>query len=112
MKSYQSVLLVKIDAVSSLQSPDPLYSPAQIATIRVFARCMEVYLDHRSKSSLGSQESVSARILVASSQVGCLLEEGGRVASDLSIASGAELQLMGTHLLPKCAEVDDNLVQV
>ncbi|KAI3451262.1 hypothetical protein Pfo_007927 [Paulownia fortunei] len=102
----------RVAIISALESPDPLYSPAQIAIVRVFARCIEVGLDQGVISSLDNGESVSARILVASSQVGCLLDEGGRVAADISTASGAEIQLMGADLLPSCAEVDDNVVQI
>lgn len=95
--------------MSSLQNPDPLYSPAQIAVVRVFARCIEVGLD---QGVICNGESVSARILVASSHVSCMLDEDGRVASDISIASGAEIQLMGAEVHPNCAGLDDNVVQV
>lgn len=95
-----------------MQNPDPLYSPAQIAIVRVFSRCIEVGLGQGVISSLGNGESVSARVLVASSQISCMLDDNGRVASDISIASGAEIQLLGADNLPNCAGVDDNVVQV
>lgn len=95
--------------MSSLQNPDPLYSPAQIAIVRVFSRCIEVGLD---QGMISNGESVTARVLVASGQVSCMLDDNGRFASDISIASGAEIQLMGADSLPKFAGVDDNVVQV
>lgn len=93
-----------------MQNPNPLYSPAQIAIVRVFARCIEVAMDQGMISSLGPGESVSARILVTSSHLSCILDEDRRLASDISLASGAEI-LMGADL-PNYAGVDDNVVQV
>ncbi|XP_011099966.1 KH domain-containing protein HEN4 isoform X2 [Sesamum indicum] len=95
-----------------IQNPDPLYSPAQIAAVRVFSRCIEVGLDKGVLSSLGNKENVVARILVASDQAGCLLDEGGRIASDISITSGVDIQLMRADLLPNRAGADDNVVQI
>ncbi|KAK4417009.1 KH domain-containing protein HEN4 [Sesamum alatum] len=102
----------RVAIISSLENPDPLYSPAQIAAVRVFSRCMEVGLDKGVLSSLGNKENVVARILVASDQAGCLLDEGGRIASDISVTSGVDIQLMGADLLPNCAGADDNVVQI
>ncbi|KAG8383624.1 hypothetical protein BUALT_Bualt04G0033400 [Buddleja alternifolia] len=102
----------RVVIISSLESPDPLYSPAQIAAIRVFARSIEVGIDQGVVSSLGNGKSATARILVGSNQVGCLQDEGGRVASDISIASAVDIQLMGVDLLPKCAGADDDVIQI
>ncbi|KAL0449502.1 UNVERIFIED_CONTAM: KH domain-containing protein HEN4 [Sesamum latifolium] len=102
----------RVAIISSLENPDPLYSPAQIAAIRVFSRCIEVGLDKGVLSSLDNKENVVARILVASDQAGCLLDEGGRIASDISITSGVNIQLMRADLLPNCAGADDNVVQI
>ncbi|XP_057783900.1 KH domain-containing protein HEN4-like [Salvia miltiorrhiza] len=101
----------RVAIISSLENPNPLYSPAQIAIVRVFARCVEVALDQGVILSLGRGESVSARILVASSQLSSILDGDGRLASDISLASGAEIQLTGADL-PDSAGVDDNVVQV
>ncbi|XP_011099964.1 KH domain-containing protein HEN4 isoform X1 [Sesamum indicum] len=102
----------RVAIISSLENPDPLYSPAQIAAVRVFSRCIEVGLDKGVLSSLGNKENVVARILVASDQAGCLLDEGGRIASDISITSGVDIQLMRADLLPNRAGADDNVVQI
>ncbi|KAK4393944.1 hypothetical protein Sango_1865200, partial [Sesamum angolense] len=101
----------RVAIISSLENPDPLYSPAQIAAVRVFSRCIEVSLDKGVLSSLGNKENVVAKILVASDQAGCLLDEGGRIASDISITSGVDIQLTRADLLPNCAGADDNVVQ-
>ncbi|KAL0350195.1 UNVERIFIED_CONTAM: KH domain-containing protein HEN4 [Sesamum radiatum] len=74
--------------------------------------CIEVSLDKGVLSSLGNKENVVAKILVASDQAGCLLDEGGRIASDISITSGVDIQLTRADLLPNCAGADDNVVQI
>ncbi|KAL7143880.1 hypothetical protein ABFS83_08G221000 [Erythranthe nasuta] len=102
----------RVAIISALESHDPLFSPAQIAAVRVFARCMEVSVDLRLISGLGKDESVSTRLLVGSSQVGCLMDEGGRVSPDISIARGAEIIFVGPDCLPKCAQIGDNVVQI
>ncbi|KAG6399890.1 hypothetical protein SASPL_141375 [Salvia splendens] len=101
----------RLAIISSLESPNPLYSPAQIAIVRVFSRCVEVALDQGAIMSFGRGESVSARILVSSSQLSSILDGDGKLATDISLASGAEIQLMGTDL-PDFAGVGDNVVQI
>ncbi|KAG6397536.1 hypothetical protein SASPL_143705 [Salvia splendens] len=61
--------------------------------------------------SFGHGESVSARILVSSSQLSSILDGDGKLATDISLASGAEIQLMGADL-PDFAGVGDNVVQI
>ncbi|KAL1569698.1 KH domain-containing protein HEN4-like [Salvia divinorum] len=101
----------RVAIISSLESPNPLYSPAQIAIVRVFSRCVEVSLDQGVIVSFGCGESVSARILVASSQLSSIVDGDGKLASDICVASGAEIQLMGADL-PDFAGVGDNVVQI
>ncbi|KAL3838666.1 hypothetical protein ACJIZ3_023257 [Penstemon smallii] len=102
----------RVAIISSWEKPDPLFSPAQIAIIRVFSRCIEVGLDQGVISSLGKRDRVIARILIQSSQVGCLMDEGGRLALDMSIAApGVEIQILDADL-PNCAGDDDNVVQI
>lgn len=61
---------------------------------------------------MGKGENVTARILVARNQMGCLADESGKVASDISTASGVEIQLLGAGLIPNCTVEDDKVVQV
>ncbi|CAA0831215.1 RNA-binding KH domain-containing protein [Striga hermonthica] len=97
--------------ISALESRDPLYSPTQVALVRVFDRCVESAIAKGLILRSGTSNIIPARILVKSSQVSCLLE-GERIVSGLNAASGAEIQLMGDDLLPTCAGVNDCLVQI
>lgn len=95
-----------------MQDPNPLYSPAQNAVIHVFTRSVQVALVHGLIPGIGKGENVNARILVERNQTGCLVDEGGRVASDISTACGVEIQILGSGLIPNCTIEDDKVVQV
>ncbi|CAA2980035.1 KH domain-containing At4g18375 [Olea europaea subsp. europaea] len=110
--SLASGLSERVATISSLENPNPLHSPAQIAIIRVFTRSVQVALDYGLTPGMGKGENVTARILVARNQMGCLADESGRVASDISTASGVEIQLLGAGLIPNCTVEDDKVVQI
>lgn len=52
------------------------------------------------------------RLLVLSSQVGCLLGKGGSVVKQMSSDSGAQIRILPRDKLPPCAASSDELVQV
>lgn len=52
------------------------------------------------------------RLLVLSSQVGCLLGKGGSVIKQMSADSGAQIRILPRDKLPICASASDELVQV
>ncbi|KAK4367031.1 hypothetical protein RND71_014911 [Anisodus tanguticus] len=96
----------RVATISSLENRDPLYSPAQVATIRVFERSVEVSREHGHIKG----GSISARILVGLHEIKCLLDERGRVSSDIGSSTGVEVQLLGAED-PNCVE-DDKVVQI
>ncbi|CAK9159933.1 unnamed protein product [Ilex paraguariensis] len=102
----------RVATIASLENPEQLYSPAQIAIVRVFARSIEVGFDHRLISGLGKGETITARLLVASNQTSCLIDEGGSVASDISTLTGVEIQLLGGNFIPSCATENDRVLQI
>ncbi|KAL2531284.1 RNA-binding KH domain-containing protein [Abeliophyllum distichum] len=110
--SLVSGLKERVATISSVENPNLLYSPAQIAIIRVFTRSVEVALDRGLIRGVGKGVNVTARILVARNQIGCLIDEGRRVASDISTASNVEIQLLGADLIPNCTVEDDKVVQI
>lgn len=96
-----------------MQNKDPLYSSAQIATVRVFERCMEVGVDQGLIPGLGMGEIITAKILVASDELNCLVDEEGNVASGIIVStSGVEIQLLRMDLPPNCATENDRVVEV
>ena len=52
------------------------------------------------------------RLLVLSTQVGCILGKGGNVIKQMSSESGAQIRILPRDKLPPCASALDELVQV
>lgn len=52
------------------------------------------------------------RLLVLSSQVGCLLGKGGSVIKQMSAESGAQIRISPRDRLPICSSVSDELVEI
>ncbi|KAG5574687.1 hypothetical protein H5410_054821 [Solanum commersonii] len=98
----------RVAIISSLEIRKPLYSPAQVATDRVFERSVEVSREHGHIKA----GSISARILVGPHEVKCLLDEKGIVASDIGSAMGVEVQLLDAENAPNCAAENDKIVQI
>ncbi|XP_073143914.1 KH domain-containing protein HEN4-like [Henckelia pumila] len=100
-----------IITISSMENVERQHSPAQKAVILVFNRCMEVrmekgwYLD--SKAS-----PVSARLLVPSNQVFCLLGQGGAIISEMRKVTGAGIWIIGGDQVPKCGSENEKVVQI
>ena len=85
----------------------------QKALLLVFERMAE----GESETNGGDEESNKsstfvARLLVLSSQVGCLLGKGGSVIKQMSAESGAQIRILPRDKLPLCASPSDELVQV
>lgn len=79
--------------------------------ILVFNRSIEVGIEKGLDS--GSKGSpVSARLVVPSNQVGCLMGKGGSIVLEMRKASGAGIRIMGSDQIPKCASENDQVVQV
>lgn len=85
-----------------------MYSPAQVATVRVFERAVEVIREHGHIKA----GSISARILVGLHEIKCVLDERGIVSSDIGSAMGVEVQLLDAENAPNCAAENDKIVQV
>lgn len=78
-------------------------SPAQDAVLRVHSRLSEM---------LDKGSAVAARLLVPSHQIGCLLGKGGAVIAEMRRATGASIRIFLKEQVPKCAQPNDEVVQV
>lgn len=56
--------------------------------------------------------TLSARLLVHSQQIGCLLGKGGAIISEMRRATGANIRIFLKEHVPKCAQPNDEVVQV
>lgn len=95
-----------------MQNPESRYSPAQKAVVLVFSRSVEAGIEKGLDSGSNKGSSVTARLVVPSNQVGCLLGKGGSIVSEMRKATGASIKIIGTDQVPKCTSHNDQLVQV
>ncbi|KAJ6799831.1 KH domain-containing protein HEN4 isoform X2 [Iris pallida] len=94
----------RIIAISARENSEQKHSPAQEAVLLVHTRLTEAVVD---KGSL-----VSARLLVPAQQIGCLLGRGGSIIADMRRATAANIRIFSKEQVPKCAEPNDEVVQV
>lgn len=78
----------------------------------VFSRSVETGIEKGIDSGLKTGSSVMARLVIPSNQVGCLLGKGGVIVSEMRKATGANIRIIGTDQVPKCASDNDQVVQV
>lgn len=85
-------------------------SPAQDALFRVHDRVVDddVHVDNESEGS----RQVTARILVPSDQIGCIIGKGGQIVQNIRADTGAQIRIVKDEHLPRCALNTDELVQV
>ncbi|XP_042489510.1 KH domain-containing protein HEN4-like [Macadamia integrifolia] len=95
----------RIIVISGPAIPDERISAAQDAVLRVQARIVRAVPDSKEKTVL-------ARLLVSSSQVGCLLGKGGSIISEMRKFSGAQIRILGKDQVPSCASEDEEVVQI
>ncbi|EPS60109.1 hypothetical protein M569_14694, partial [Genlisea aurea] len=82
------------------------FSPVIDAVIRLHPRCSEKV--ERDSGLV----SFTTRLLVPSSQIGCLIGKGGSIISDMRRISKASIRILSKENLPKIASEDDEMVQV
>ncbi|KAF5469314.1 hypothetical protein F2P56_013398 [Juglans regia] len=90
-------------------------SSVQKALLLVFERIIEGETEAgggEEDTQDSSKSSIVLRLLVFSSQVGCLLGKGGSVIKQMSSESGAQIRILPRDKLPLCASVTDELVQI
>ena len=58
------------------------------------------------------ESPVSARVLLASNQVGCLLGKGGAIISEMRKMTNTSLRIIGGDQVPNCASENEEVLQV
>ncbi|KAK1300498.1 KH domain-containing protein [Acorus calamus] len=102
----------ELSAVEELQSEKET-SSVQKALFMVFERIVE----REPELDEGDEEkkepsTVTVRLLVLSTQVGCVLGKGGSVIKQMAAESGAQIRILPRDKLPSCASPVDELVQI
>ncbi|KAJ7542422.1 hypothetical protein O6H91_10G106000 [Diphasiastrum complanatum] len=85
--------------------------PAQDALLKVLASIVEGDSSFSDDEEEGSR-TVTARLLVPHSQIGCLLGKGGKVIEQMRTETGAQIRILPKEQLPGCALPSDELVQI
>ncbi|XP_047316312.1 KH domain-containing protein At4g18375-like isoform X2 [Impatiens glandulifera] len=62
-------------------------------------------------SEISEKGTVSTRLLVQSSKVGCILGQGGNVINEMRRRTRADIRVFSKEDKPKCADNDEELVQ-
>lgn len=88
-----------------LQHPDDRISPVQDAALRVQTRIIRAVADSQ-------EQGVTARLLISSNQIGCLLGRGGAIIAEMRKLSRAHIRILGKDQIPKCASEDEEVVLV
>uniref|UniRef100_A0A0D3EFC7 K Homology domain-containing protein n=1 Tax=Brassica oleracea var. oleracea TaxID=109376 RepID=A0A0D3EFC7_BRAOL len=85
-----------------------LFSPAQDALFRVHDRV--VAADGGDGSD--GERNVTAKMLVPSDQIGCVLGRGGQVVQNIRSETGAHIRIIKDRNMPLCALSSDELIQI
>ncbi|KAF3435099.1 hypothetical protein FNV43_RR22186 [Rhamnella rubrinervis] len=102
----------RLITITASENPESRYSPAQKAVVLVFSRSVETGIEKGLDSGSNKGSSVTARVVVPSNQVGCLLGKGGAIVAEMRKATGANIRIIGGNQVPKCALENDDVVQV
>ncbi|KAH9617308.1 hypothetical protein KSS87_021729 [Heliosperma pusillum] len=102
----------RLVTVTSKKEVDTRSSSAQHAVILVFSRIAEGAAEKGPDTGSDKVPSISARLLIPSSQVGCLLGKGGTIVSEMRKATGANIRILKGEQVPKCASDGDHVVEI
>ncbi|KAL1205919.1 KH domain-containing protein [Cardamine amara subsp. amara] len=85
-------------------------SPAQDALFKIHDRVLTD--DAQSEDSSEGEHQVSARLLVPSDQIGCILGRGGQIVQNIRSETGAQIRIIKDRNMPLCALNSDELIQI
>ncbi|KAJ7971001.1 KH domain-containing protein [Quillaja saponaria] len=97
------------DETNAFEDSGNFVSPAQDALFKVHDRVVAEEL-HGDEDSEGGHQ-VTARLLVPSDQIGCVIGKGGQIVQSIRSETGANIRIVKDDI-PPCALSSDELVQV
>ncbi|KDP27165.1 hypothetical protein JCGZ_19864 [Jatropha curcas] len=98
------------DETNAYEDSGNYISPAQDALFRVHDRIIAEDM-HGDEDSEGGHQ-VTARLLVPSDQIGCIIGKGGQIVQNIRGETGAQIRILKDEHLPPCALSSDELVQI
>ncbi|MCO5608854.1 hypothetical protein L7F22_063072 [Adiantum nelumboides] len=96
---------------SGIDLKDRGLSPVQEALLRVHLRILEADPSKPEENQPERGQDIVTRLLVPTSQVGCLLGKQGKIVSQMREESGAQIRVLPKDQLPICASRADEVVQ-
>ncbi|CAL1389898.1 unnamed protein product [Linum trigynum] len=102
----------RLITVAASENPECRYSAAQKAAVLVFTRIVDVGIEKRLEGSLNGS-SITARMVVSTNRVGCLLGKGGVIISEMCKVTSASIRVLGRgQQLPMCVPKSDQVIQI
>ncbi|KAJ8775348.1 hypothetical protein K2173_020352 [Erythroxylum novogranatense] len=98
------------DETNTYEDSDSQICPAQDALFRVHDKVIAEDFSDGEESAGGQQ--VTARLLVASDQIGCIIGKGGQIVQNIRSETGAQIRILKDDRLPSCALNTDELLLV
>ena len=98
------------DETNTFEDSDNFVSPAQDALFKVYDRVVAEEL-HGNEDTEGGHQ-VTAKLLVPSDQIGCVIGKGGQIVQNIRSDTGAQIRILKDEHLPRCALSSDELVLV
>nr|KAJ0214881.1 hypothetical protein LSAT_V11C300138610 [Lactuca sativa] len=89
---------------------DQRVCPSQDALFKVHDRVVADEVGPNEVADMAPQ--VTARLLVPSDQIGCVIGKGGQVVQTIRTETSAQIRIMKDNHLPTCALTNDELIQV
>ncbi|RDX77738.1 RNA-binding KH domain-containing protein RCF3, partial [Mucuna pruriens] len=102
----------RLVTITASENPESRLSPAQNAVVLVFSKSVEAGVEKGLDLGSKKESYVTARLVVPSNQVGCLLGKGGAIVSEMRKATGTSIRIIGNDQLPKCVSDNDQMVQI
>ncbi|KAG2404068.1 RNA-binding KH domain-containing protein [Vigna angularis] len=97
------------EETNRIDDTSDLVSPAQDALFRVHQR---VIAEDARDDEDEERNHVTAKLLVPSDQIGCVIGKGGQIVQNIRSETGAQIRILKDDRLPPCALSSDELVQV
>ncbi|KAJ7946791.1 KH domain-containing protein family [Quillaja saponaria] len=98
--------------ITASENPESRHSPAQKAVVLIFSRLVESGIEKGLDTGANKGSSATARLVVPSNQVGCLLGKGGAIISEMRKATRTGIRVIGSDQVPKCVSENDQVVQI
>ncbi|KAJ8764791.1 hypothetical protein K2173_009196 [Erythroxylum novogranatense] len=102
----------RLITITASENSESRYSAAQRTTVLVYSRSVEAGYEKGLDSAAIKGSQVTARLVIPSKQVGCLLGKGGSIISEMRKLTGTSIKILGADQAPKCVSQDDQVVQI